>query len=227
MNKNTNTIDMATKDDLIETIMRDQKRTIGVEFRHENQIDITIKYLEKEGKIDPTIKKVEKEGIAMKMMIENYVLHEVKIPKEEWEDMKIDKFHSCVKTDKSSMKSQIVYCRFVDPRDATAIRTSLADKPKHISNKLVQYVHPSAYNRWKIYDSIAYQYRLKGNNTKIWHGRSDFLLLVKSKSDKSKWSTQAPRIVSENLLVDFDIGKLSDDDEEYYNQLKRNVLRRI
>ena len=83
---------------------------------------------------------------------------------------------------------------------------------------MTNYVHQAAFQRWKIYDSIAYQYRQNGKNTKIWHGHNDFLLLVKDKDDKSKWSEQAPKLIPENLLIDFDIGVLNEEENTYYQQ---------
>merc|ERR1712002_238339 len=93
---------------------------------------------------------------------------------------------------------------------------------KETSSKLVNYVHQSAFQRWKIFDTMAWQYHKEGKSAKIWHGKSDFLLLVKEKNDTQKWSDLAPRFVPEHLLVDFDIGKLNKEDEEYYNVLQKD-----
>ena len=71
--KNKNTITMTTKDDLQGTIMFEMKRTFGVVTKHERQIGMTIKAMEKEKKIDPNIPYKEKEGAAMKAIVENFI----------------------------------------------------------------------------------------------------------------------------------------------------------
>ena len=221
--KQTNIITMDKKDDLIESIMRDMKRTIGIETKHERQVDITIRALENERKIDKKLNYREKEGAAMKAIVDTFITKEAGIDKEEWEDTPIDKLHIGIKKDNDGNKHQVIYCRLVDPKDANRLRAKMGDKPKHIQNKLTNYVHQAAFQRWKIIDNIAFQYRKnEGKSTKIWHGRSDFLLLVKDKNDTTKWSEVAPKIIPENVLVDFDVGILSPEDDEYYKALKND-----
>ena len=157
--KQTNVITMETKDDLILKVMGDMKRTVGVQTNHENQVNLTIQALIKEGKLTAEVPKAKKETVAMKLIAEQFILYKVGIPKEDWEEMVIEKLHSGTRKDKSGNKNQIIYCRFKDTRDATNIRLKMADKPQEISNQLVNYVHDAAYQRWRIYDNIAYQYR--------------------------------------------------------------------
>ena len=220
--KNTNEITMDKKDDLKEALMNDMKRTFGVETNNERQVDKTIKALENEKKIDAKLSYKVKESIAMKVIVENFILNEAKIDKEEWESMFIDKFHIGTKKKKDNSRVQVIYCRMANPKDTNIIRSKMAEMDKETSSKLVNYVHQSAFQRWKIFDTMAWQYRKEGKSAKIWHGKSDFLLLVKEKNDTQKWSDLAPRFVPEHLLVDFDIGKLNKEDEEYYNVLQKD-----
>ena len=220
--KNNNIITMTQKDNFKEAIMLDMKRTFGVETKHERHIDITIKAMEKEKKIDPNITYKEKESAAMKAIIENFVLNEAKIDKDDWEAMLVEKFHVGIKKQKDNSRVQVIYCRMVNPRDVNLIKSKMADKDQSVSSKLVNYVHQSAYQRWKIFDNMAWQYRRQGKSTKIYHGKTDFLLLVKEPNDPQKWADIAPRFVPEKLLVDFDIGKLSEEDEEYYTALQND-----
>ena len=219
--KNKNTITMTTKDDLQETIMFEMKRTFGVVTKHERQIGMTIKAMEKEKKIDPNIPYKEKEGAAMKAIVENFILNEAEILKEDWEDMKPEKFHPGVKKMKDGSRVQVVFCRLDNDKDVNKIRSNMADKPEEISNKMTNYVHQSAYQRWKVFDNMAYQLRQKGKSTKIWHGKHDFLLLAKEKGDPQKWSEVAPRFIPEDVLIDFDVGLLSKEDDEYYKVLQK------
>ena len=108
--KNNNTITMDRKDDLREALMHDMKRTFGVETKNERQIDKTIKAMEKEKKIDNKLSYKEKEGIAMKVIVENFVLNEAKVDKDDWESMVVDKFHVVTKKLKDESIVQIIYC---------------------------------------------------------------------------------------------------------------------
>ena len=202
--------------------MHDMKRTFGIETNNERQVHKTIEAMVKEKKIDPKLPYNAKEAIAMKAIVENFILNEAKIDKEDWESMVIDKFHVETKKRKDDSKVQVVYCRMVDARDVNKLRSKMADIDKEISSKLINYVHQAAFQRWKIFESMAWQFRKEGKSTKIWHGKTDFLLLVKEKSDIQKWADIAPRFIPEHLLVDFDVGKLNEEDEEYYNQLQKD-----
>ena len=104
-------------------------------------------------------------------------------------------------------------------RDANKIRSRLGNPevPKEVSNRVTGFVHEAAWQRHKAYSNLAYILRTtKGLNTKIYHGKSDFLLLAKSKSDKTKWNLVAPRIVDTTILPGFNVGKISPEESEYF-----------
>ena len=113
---------MDKKDDLIETVMNDMKRTFGVETNHERQINMTIKELEREQKLNPALPYKEKVSHAMKAIVEHFVLNDATLDKEDWEDMTIEKLHMGIKKRKDDTKVQVIYCRLKDSSNVNRIR---------------------------------------------------------------------------------------------------------
>ena len=95
---------MSKKEDLKESIMLDMKKTIGIVTKHERQVDLTIRALESENKIDKNMSYKEKEASAKKVIVDDFIVKDVGISPEEWEEMIVEKIHLGIRKEKSGTK---------------------------------------------------------------------------------------------------------------------------
>ena len=203
-------------------VMTEMRNTIGIKTKSDNAINLIVQEMDK-AKPNRKLTKEQKRISAARNFLEDFVKNKLKIENEEWKAMNIEKIHVGKIKDTDGLRVEVVYVMLDKTSDVSYIKSKLPDIEDAISNRIINYVHESAYQRFKSFEHIAYNYRQKNMNTRIFNGKYDFLLLVKAKGDNTKWTDIPPTIIDEDLLNDFDVGILSPEDKAFddLNRIER------
>lgn len=207
-------ITLDERDERIEKVMDINKRTFGIVFKSKNMTEAMIKQLEDDKSVSKDMKKEDKLVMANRKLVDYFMTNEVRLPKEIWKEMKVTKLHNGTKNDKSGEVRGVIYVQMEKIEDVNAIKRELSHLTQEENNRVIPYIHPKGYERHRKLDGIAYQYRLKGNMTKIQPGRYDYKLSIKPRGDSTEWKDIAP-LVNPIDLPKFRVGKLSKEDEEF------------
>ena len=157
----------------------------------------------------------------MKALAQNFILNDLKLPKDQYQNTKISKIW-----DEVRQNHEIINVTFNGKDDIARINTNLKNLNKENSNKIYQYVPKSILSRYKGFEEAAYRVRIdnkNGVNTKIRAGKDDLVLLVRNKSDKTPWNMIHQTVIPLDLEADFEVGELTKEDK--ITEKKNNKIK--
>ena len=187
--------------------MTENISTIGLMLSQENAVDDLVKAMTQNGKLKKEHTDKFKKKMATKTYMNKILTEELGVPKELYDDDRLNKIHYGKRKGKDNTMKEIIFLHFKYKENSNIVIKATHNVDKEISEKIVKFVHPKGYQRWKYIDSIAWGYRQKGFRTKVFIGKQDYLLNVKTKEDATKWGDLAPIIIEGS--PEFDVGQLT------------------
>jgi len=140
---------------------------MGFVMTSENMSDKVITKLENDNKFAKDTTKEQKKKIANRKLLDHVVTKDIKVSTEDWRECKIAKIHNGIKTEKDGTKKEVIYTQFEHIEDVNMIKHYLTNLNQKENNRVIPYIHPMSYERFKKIDWIAFELRQKGQQTRI------------------------------------------------------------
>jgi len=204
-------ITLEEKNENIKKEMDLQRRSLGIVFNSENMVKLVVKQLENNKKITINETNENKRKIAAKVLVDSFVVNDVKYDKNDWKNTVIESIHMGKKKDAKGKPNEIIYLKFKEIEEIKMFKNQLKTASEEINNRIIPYVSHNSYDRFQAIDNLAYESRRRGLKTKIIFGKYDFLLLTKDKKDPTNWYNIPPRILED--LPEFNVGQINEDDK--------------
>ena len=165
---------------------------------------------------------------AMKTVAQHFIIQTLQMPKDQWINTKIERIWQEERED-----CEIINITFKSKSDIARVNPNLKNINHESRNKIYQYVPSTLLNQFKGFETAAYRIRSENNNdvnTKIRPGKSDFILIVRKKDDKTPWGLIGQTNVSKDVKARFEVGYLSEEDlikdiESENRRIESNNLR--
>ena len=154
--------------------------------------------------------------MALHYCLNRFFEADLKMKQEEYKDIKIEEI-----IESDTIDCDIVNIKFKTISDITKVNSKFKNLNDNNRNKIFQYVPKQIKERYKAFETAAYEVRKdKENkvNTKIRASKNDLILLVRYKHDKTPWNTIEPTDLPE-IEADFEVGRLRAEDIQ--NELKQ------
>ena len=101
----------------------------------------------------------EQRMTAIKVLLQDFAKNDLKINAAEWKQIKIDKIEQEINN-----KSEVVHVPFNSHEDIAAVNNKFTNLNNQTNNKIFQYIPKPLKNRFKAYETAAYQLRSDEKN---------------------------------------------------------------
>ena len=107
--KEEETITLDKKTEIIIETMLKMRKTKGIIYESEKMVELVVEQLVKNGKVEKKTDMNTKRRIAAKMLVDKFMVEEMRFDKEEWKDIQIESIHTGKRKNKEGKTNEIIY----------------------------------------------------------------------------------------------------------------------